>query len=102
MDVIGEVTIGKGTAREIEEIPPLTAPPPSPKRVHELVYAELQRGESKFIPEWLFLVSILEKAGVLPFNIDCCRTSGGIVENEIFSNFFSMGFGGVFTRWDLD
>lgn len=30
-DVIGEVTIGKGTAREIEEVPSLTVPPKRPQ-----------------------------------------------------------------------
>lgn len=53
-DVIGEVTIGKGTAREIEEVPSLTVPPKrpqSPKRrslatkfFYKYFYTELQRG----------------------------------------------------------
>lgn len=100
-DIEGEMTIGKGTASEIEEVPPLTAPP-SQERFISLVNTELQRGEGKFVPEWLILVIILQEAGFLAFNIDRCGTSGRIVENEILSYFFSMCFGGVFTRWDLD
>lgn len=95
------MTIGKGTAREIKEVPPLTTPPPQEGFI-SLVYMQLQRWDSNFVPEWLVLVTIFQEAGFLAFNIDRSGTSGGIVENEILSYFFSMGFGGIFTRWDLD